>query len=303
MEERLNVVIIGAGPGGAASAIYLRRAGYDPLLIHDGEPGGLLREANLVENYPGFPDGIVGSELAALIGDQLKRLEVRMKRTTVQKVSLIDGSFYTQTADATYISDTLIIASGTVPGKTAIPGAEAIEGTSLFYEVSSLSQEIVWGKRVTILGGGDAAFDYAINLSDKGASVTILTRSRPTCLQLLADRARERGVQVIVGCEVTNLAETPTGVSVASDGDEGHRETVSDIVVVAFGREPRNDFIEGGLLGCIVMDRPPETGVSGLFMVGDVVRGKNRQAAIAVGDGVHAAMMVERLLDHRGEHG
>jgi len=300
MEERVSAVVIGAGPGGAASAIYLKRAGYDPLLIHDGEPGGLLREANLVENYPGFPGGIVGSELAALIGKQLERLEVRMKRTTVNLVSLVDGSFHTETPDVTYISDKLIVASGTVPRKAVITGADAVEGTNLFYGVSSLSQDIVWGKRVTILGGGDAAFDYAVNLSDKGASVTILSRSSPTCLQLLADRARERGVQVLVGREVTGLAETHDGVAVTSEGDAGHLETASDIVVVAFGREPRLDFMEGGLLGCITMDHPPETGVSGLFMVGDVVRGKNRQAAIAAGDGVLAAMMVEQSLNYRG---
>jgi thioredoxin reductase (NADPH) len=132
MEERLSVVVIGAGPAGAASAIYLKRAGYDPLLIHDGEPGGLLREANLVENYPGFPDGIVGSALAALIERQLKRLEVRMKRATARTVSLVDGSFHTETTDMTYISDNLIVASGTVPKKATIPGADAIEGSRLF---------------------------------------------------------------------------------------------------------------------------------------------------------------------------
>jgi thioredoxin reductase len=130
--------------------------------------------------------------------------------------------------------------------------------------------------------------------------VTIISRTSPTCLQLLAQRARERGVQVLVGRKVTSIAETPDGVAVASEGDEGDRETASDIVVVAFGREPRLDFMDKGLLECMITDNPPETGVSGLYTVGDVVRGKNRQAAIAVGDGVLAAMMVERSLDHRG---
>jgi thioredoxin reductase (NADPH) len=300
MEERVNAVVIGAGPAGAASAIFLKRAGFDPLLIHEGEPGGLLREANLVENYPGFPNGIVGSELASLIAEQLQRLEVRMKRTTARRVSVIGQSFQTETDAGTYVSDSLIIATGTSPRKAAIPGTEDVEGSSLFYGVSSLSQEMVWGKRVSILGGGDAAFDYAINLTDKGASVTILSRSNPTCLQLLADRARERGVKIMTSREVTGFTDTPNGVAIAWEGDEGHDETVADTVIVAFGRESRLEFIDDELMSRMTIDDPPGTGVPGLFLIGDVARGRNRQTAIAVGDGVLAAMMVERSLNYRG---
>jgi len=303
MEERVNVVVIGAGPAGAAAAIYLKRAGFDPLLIEEGEPGGLLREANLIENYPGFPNGIVGSELALLIAKQLKHLEVRMKRATVKRVSIFEQSFETETDTDTYISDNLIIASGTRPRKTEIPGTEAVEGSSLFYGVSSLSQEMVWGKRVSILGGGDAAFDYAVNLSDKGGSVKVISRSAPTCLQLLLSRARERGVEVLIGREVVGFADTPDGVAIALESGEGHGEFVADIVIVAFGREPQLEFMDDGLMNMMKTDNPPETGVLGLFLIGDVARGRNRQAAIAAGDGVLSAMMVERLLDYRGGHG
>jgi len=300
MEERVNAVVIGAGPAGAASAIFLKRAGFDPLLIHEGEPGGLLREANLVENYPGFPNGVVGSELASLIAEQLQRMEVRMKRTTAKRVSAIGHSFETETDACTYVSDKLIIATGTTPRKATIPGIEDVEGNSLFYGISSLSQETVWGKRVSILGGGDAAFDYAINMADKGASVTILSRSDPTCLQLLVDRARERGVNIMTGREVTGFTDTPDGVAIACEGSDGHDEMVADIVVVAFGREPRLEFVDDELMSRMIIDDPPNTGVSGLFLIGDVARGRNRQAAIAVGDGVLAAMKVERALNYRG---
>lgn len=302
MDERVRVVIVGAGPAGAAAAIFLKRAGFEPLLLEESEPGGLLREANLVENYPGFPDGVVGRELASLIAEQLRRLEVRVVRTTATKVNAAGQSFRTRTSDGDCISDAVVIATGTEPRKTDLPGADAIEGKSLFYGVSSLSSDEVDGKRISILGGGDAAFDYAINLSDKGGSVTILSRSEPTCLQLLTERVRERKIDVLTGCEARSVRETPEGAAITCEGDNCPEEIACDLVLVAHGRKPRLDILDPGLRRRAVTDNPPETGVSGLFLAGDVVRGKNRQAAIAAGDGVLSAMLIERYLKDRGGH-
>ncbi len=301
MDETVRVVIVGAGPAGAAAAMYLKRAGLEPLLLERAEPGGLLHEANLVENYPGFPEGVVGKDLASMIAKQLSRLDVRLTRATAERVSAVGKIFETRADDGIYTSEVVIIATGTGPVKANVAGIETVEGTRLFYGISSLPRDIVQGKRVTVLGGGDAAFDYAINLSDKGGSVTILSRSVPTCLSLLAERACERRIEVNVGCTATAFAAKSDGVSLVCETGEGSREVVSDIVVVAHGREPQLDILDPALREKIVMESLPRTGIPGLFLAGDVVRGKNRQAVIAAGDGVLSAMMVDRYFKNGGD--
>ena len=192
---------------------------------------------------------------------------------------------------------------GTEPRKTGIPGADAVSGDLLVYGVSTLSTERIDGKRLAVLGGGDAAFDYALNLSDRGGSVTILSRSEPTCLELLAERARERNIEIVTGCDVVGIAEAPAGIVITCNSREGQNEIVCDVVVVAHGRRPRLGILDRDLRNRINAAHPPETGVPGLYLVGDVARGINRQAAIAAGDGVLAAMMIERFFRNANGRG
>ncbi|UCE91168.1 MAG: NAD(P)/FAD-dependent oxidoreductase [Methanobacteriota archaeon] len=304
MVGRVKVVVVGAGPAGAASAIFLKRAGFEPLVVEERLPGGLLHEADLVENYPGFPEGIAGRDLASLIDAQLNRLEVRVLNDRAVRVTAIGESFRTDTeGGASYASDALVLATGTTPTRAELQGASAIEGRRLFYGVSEIDAELVQGGRAVVLGGGDAAFDYAINLSDQAGSVRIVSRSAPCCLPLLMDRAQDRGVKVETGRVVTKFDMAGDDVIVVCETEDGKDEMAlsCDFVVIAYGREPRLEVIDPELGRQISTERPPETGVPGLFAAGDVVRGTNRQASIAVGDGVLAAMLAQRFLSDRGE--
>ena len=296
MDERVNVTIIGAGPAGAAAAIYLKRANLEPLLLEPDKPGGQLHEANLIENYLGFPDGISGRELSLLIAGQLRRLEVRMIEARAKKVSLSGNEFEIVTDEETIISNAVVVATGTEPKKADLPGLDTLGDDLVVYGVSSLPAEGIKGKHFVVLGGGDAAFDYALNLHDKGGSVTILSRSEPTCLELLAERTRERNIDVLVGCDILGLAEETAGAVITLEGGACPKETTCDAIVVAYGRQPRLGILDNDLRERIDTDHPPETNVPGLYLVGDVARGINRQAAIAAGDGVLAAMMIERFL-------
>jgi thioredoxin reductase (NADPH) len=302
MHERVSVAIIGAGPAGIAAAIFLKRAGLEPLLLEEREPGGLLREANFVENYPGFPGGIVGRDLADLMVQQMQELGVRLESGSAKRVSLKGRSFVVETGERTYESDAVIVATGTSPKRIDVEGAMGLEGRRLFYRLSSLGADAVKGRRSTVLGGGDAAFDYAINLSERGSSsIRIVARSTGSCLPLLQERARARGIEIIEGCAVIRMMGSNVGVRIECVCGDDEKVLESDLVVVAHGREPRLESLAPELRDSIrdPAERPPLTEVEGLFFAGDVVRGIHRQAAVAAGDGVLAAMHVEKLLKKR----
>lgn len=302
MREEVSVVVVGAGPAGCAAAIFLKRAGFEPVLLEESTPGGLLREANLVENYPGFPEGITGRDLADLIREQLARLEIRPRSAHVKAISTDGPVFVVQTDDSEYESKAVIMATGTVPRKLDIPGARELEGRRLFYGLALLDLESLAGKRIVILGGGDAAFDYALNLRAHGNSLVVVTRSTPTCLPLLRERAEERGIEVLGGCVPQSIEESGGEVKVMCPGD---RDLACDLVVVAHGREPRLEALSAELAELVraSADIHPETAVEGFYVAGDVIRGKYRQTAIAAGDGVLAAMKLIQLLEERGVRG
>ncbi|HWR27174.1 MAG TPA: NAD(P)/FAD-dependent oxidoreductase, partial [Candidatus Thermoplasmatota archaeon] len=186
MDQCNEVTVIGAGPAGIAAAIYLKRAGLHPILLEAHEPGGLLRYAYLVENYPGFPRGISGKKLAESIVEQLHNLGLSIRKSAVKHVHHNNGVFLIETDQGRLLSPAIIIATGTCPKKVNMMGSASIEGTRLFYDPSSIHLEEDKGKkRIIVIGGGDIAFDYTLTLLHGGHEVTIISRSEPTCLPLL----------------------------------------------------------------------------------------------------------------------
>ena len=300
MREDVKVVIVGAGPAGSAAAMFLKRAGLEPVLLEEGPVGGLLREANLVENYPGFPDGIRGDELADLIGRQLARLNVRIERRVAVSIEGdADEGFVVLADGAEYGPRALIVASGTSPRKLRGEWADELEDRKLFYGLSRIDMDTLQDRRVAILGGGDAAFDYALNLRGRGAVPFVVMRSAPTCLPLLLERAAARGIEAYEDCLLERIDETPQGLEVVCSGRKAFK---CGLAVVAHGREPRLEALSPELMQSVrgSSGRYPETTTEGLFVVGDVVRGKCRQTAIAAGDGVNAAMKAIEFLRGRG---
>jgi thioredoxin reductase (NADPH) len=184
----LEVAIIGAGPAGAAAAVQLRRQGIAFRIWERDEVGGLLRNAHLVENYPGFPRGISGPDLARLIGKQLDRLAVRVEFQEVLKLDYVRGLFSIRTRAGGASSRICIVATGTKPLR--LP--ETLVGRDVrdrvFYEIAPLAG--VSGKKIAVVGAGDAAFDYALSLARRN-EVVILNRGRETkCLPLLEARVK-----------------------------------------------------------------------------------------------------------------
>lgn len=304
MAEVKNAVIVGAGPAGMAAAIYLQRAGLAPLVLEKDTPGGLLRNANLVENYPGFTRGIRGEELAARFVEQMESLGIDVKKDSAKKVKLTGDIFKTETESAELASRAVIIASGTRPRVPRIPGVEGLQGKKVFSDIVSMHIPENKGNHYLVLGGGDAAFDYALNLCGRGHRATIVSRSRPQCLPLLRERAAANGIAVREGILVEQVEETVKGVVMRCRAGPRRLRLYGDAVVVAYGRTPELGMLDRALLRRVKnIESPPATEVPGLYLAGDVARGKNRQTGIAVGDGIMAAMLLEQFVASRRRKG
>jgi thioredoxin reductase (NADPH) len=287
------VSIIGAGPAGIAAAIQLKRSGMVPFVVEKERVGGLLKNAHWVENYPGFPGGIAGLHLVSLLERQLVGHGLEVLFEEVINVELDGDAFCVETTKRRWMSLIVIVASGTKPRKisdVAIPsGAEE----RIFYEMYPLRDVV--GKTIAIVGAGDAAFDYALNFG-RNNDIVILSRSEKSrCLPLLRERAgRSPRITVLDETIVRQIAVGREGLHIECVSREKQTCHRVDFLVFAIGREPQLDFLSE-----TVRKRQRELEESGLlYHIGDVHNGPFRQTAIAVGDGIKAAM---RIIQKQGE--
>lgn len=298
MAER--VTIVGAGPSGLAAAIYLHRAGMSPLLLERGTPGGLVRSANLVENYPGFPGGVTGVDLAARFERHLTEVGCPLKKADARHVSVQLDGFKTKTDVGDFNSHCVIIATGTRPKRANLPGGANLVGVKIFDEITDVPQAPGRTRQTLILGGGDAAFDYALNLEARGNEVVIVSRSAPRCLPLLRERAERKGVEVHTGAKSISVIEQKDGLLLSCISGGRRIELRGDWMLRALGRIPNIEVLEPGLRRRIgALSGIPETAVPGLYLAGDVARASHRQTGIAVGDGIQAAMLAKEYLEDK----
>lgn len=287
-----NVMIIGGGPAGIAAAIQLKRSGLNPIIFEKNKIGGLLSNANLIENYPGFPNGITGPQLVSLFNRQVTSFQIDCHIQEVMKVDFSRGRFLTKTSDRVWKSRCVIIASGTHPKEIKNIKFSGEVKDRILNEVMTLRH--IRNKHIVIIGGGDAAFDYALNLARKNR-VTILNRNKNhACLPLLYQRAvRIKSISYHPNSNVQRVSEA---------GDNQFRieclifgrtiDIVSDLVILAIGREPEDRFIGETVRHNMKMLR--KEGL--LHFVGDVNGRIYRQTSIAIGEGMEAAMKIDRKI-------
>jgi thioredoxin reductase len=280
-----DVVIIGAGPAGATAAIQFKRYGVPFVLLEKDRVGGLLWNANLVENYPGFPAGVSGPKLVHLIERQLERLGVEVTADFVLELSHAKPGIRLRTGQTEYRPRFVIVASGTVPLPSPIPVPGAVQ-SKVFHDICVLQG--VSNKKIVIVGAGDAAFDYALNLTKNRNSVTILNRGREVkCLGLLWKRAlAEPRIEYLPETSVrkVELDETDGRLRVRT---EANGSIPADFLLFATGRVPQVGFLPDEVLN---------NNLEGIYFAGDVKNGLYRQAAIAAGDGLRAAMEIYHKL-------
>jgi thioredoxin reductase (NADPH) len=284
-----EVAIIGAGPAGIACSIQLSRYGIAPLLFERDMPGGLLKNANLVENYPGFPGGIKGIKLIEKMTRQLELAKVQIIHENVSLMSYSEDFFRIKTDQNTYISQKLVAASGTVPTRWIefeIP--ESIQ-QKVFYEVYPLKD--LRDKVIAIIGAGDAAFDFAIQLASYNKVIIINRTEKIKCLPLLLKRAKENPrISYLDNYQIKEIKPELTShcLQLFFQTGKGMESLLADYVIFATGRRPELSFADPFIHKHL--DELKQEGK--LFLIGDVKNDLCRQASIAAGDGIRAAMEI-----------
>jgi thioredoxin reductase len=286
-----EVVIVGAGPAGIAAAIQLQRYGVSFVLLEKERVGGLLWNANLVENYPGFSSGIAGPDLVGLFEKHLERAGVEAVLEEVVDVDLENEGLIVRTGSSSYEPRAVLVASGTKPRPFPMKIPATVR-SRIFATVDSI--RTARRKHVVVVGAGDAALDYALNLL-RHNSVTLLNRGGEIQgLPLLWKRARAAtGLRYLDQTSVTSVGGSEGNGSVTLQCESrGTKSAISaDYVILAFGREPQASFLSRR-----VVDGERNLLKGGqLHYIGDVRNGLLRQTAIAVGDGVRAAMQVSGI--------
>ena len=300
IEKTYDTIIVGAGPAGITAAAALKRAGFEIILFEKSRPGGLLLHAGCVENFPGVRGSMDGETLAGRFLSKLEALGIEPVMEEVQRWEKEGGLFSVTTAKAACRSATLILATGTKPlapdFSVSREGGGPARVTADFLDVRSRQPS-----SVIIIGGGDAAFDYALSLAARGWAVTIAYRApEPRALGLLVDRAgRSRSISQIgsflpVKIECGRDEAVLHGMEPAG----GEEKTLkAGCILTAIGRIPMDD-----LAGEIDMPENLSGGIDsvpGLYMAGDMRRSRSRQTVIAAGDGMASAMAAASYLRAR----
>ncbi len=282
-----KVIIIGAGPSGIAAAIQLKRHNIEPILLEQSEIGGLLRNANLVENYPGFPNGITGPDLIALFKRQLQNTGIQVSQETVVEISYAQNLFVTQTNQREIVTNYAVIAIGTIPKTISdLPIADGIKDR-IHYEVYPILGET--GKKIAIIGAGDAAFDYALNLVQNNRVLILNRGSNTRCLPLLFERAQNtNNIEYITNIKIRNITNTDDQLALTCNHNNEIITIECNYLLIAAGRDPNFGIIGNSLkvkTDELIRNRK-------LYLIGDVVNDRFRQTAICVGNGVRAAMEI-----------
>lgn len=293
MIKKPEIAILGAGPAGLTAALQLRRQGYNPLLLEKEQTGGLLLNANLVENYPGFPGGISGPELMEKFLQQAAWTGVVITPGDVCLVKYTRDKFQIETCRETYSADIVLTATGTEPKPFHDPHLSPGVEKSVYAEVFPLLKES--GKRMGIIGAGDAALDYALNLAKKN-EVVILNRGRQIKgLPLLWSRVQaEDKIRYYADHQVIDVKRLEDErLEICTLADQEMKNFSVDYLLTAIGRQPALSYFDED------MENQAKSLVEKgkLYFIGDVKNDRYRQTAIAVGDGLLAAMDIgTRLL-------
>jgi thioredoxin reductase (NADPH) len=303
-----KVVIIGSGPAGLTAAIYAARAGLEPLMVEGMERGGQLMITTDVENYPGFPDGIMGPDLMEQIRKQAERFGTRIISSNVTDVDLSERPFTVRVGSDEYRAEAVIISTGASARWLGVPGEEKLRGFGVS-ACATCDGFFFRDKELVVVGGGDSAMEEALFLTKFASKVTVVHRRDSfRASTIMAERVLNHPkIDVVWNSVVDEVVGdgVVTGVVLRDVETDATTPFSTDGVFVAIGHTPNTEVFSGQLeldgAGYILTEPgTTRTSIPGVYAAGDVADKVYRQAVTAAGMGCQAALDAERFLDHMG---
>jgi len=303
--EVRNVIVIGSGPAGYTAALYAARAELRPLVFEGSvTAGGALMQTTDVENFPGFPDGIMGPELMDSMRKQAERFGAELVPDDVVAVDLTADPKVVRTDSETYLARAVIIASGSRYKELGVPGEKELGGHGVSW-CATCDGFFFRGHDIAVIGGGDSALEEAMFLTRFGKSVTVVHRRNTLrASKIMQERAfANPKIEFLWDSEVAEVLGDGkvSGLRIKSTKDGTESVLPVTGVFVAIGHDPRSELFSGQLAtdpdGYLLVDQPStRTEIEGVFACGDVVDRTYRQAVTAAGSGCEASLDAERWL-------
>jgi thioredoxin reductase (NADPH) len=306
-----SVAIIGSGPAGWTAAVYAARANLSPILFEGLETGGQLMTTTDVENFPGFPKGVMGPELMQLMKEQAVRFATEIVSERVDTLKQIEGGFQLEANGKTYHARTVILSTGATARRLGLESEKALYGRGVS-ACATCDGFFFKGKNVMIVGGGDSAMEEANFLTRFATSVTIVHRRDAfRASKIMQDRTLNNPkISVLWNSEITEIKGVDVGKVVGvvlRDTKTGEiKEQAIDGVFAAIGHDPNvelvKDLVDLDEKGYVkTLAGTSKTKIEGLFACGDVQDSRYRQAITAAGSGCMAALDAEKFLQDHNE--
>jgi len=302
--EHVKVLVIGSGPAGLSAALYAARAETQPVVLAGMELGGQAATTDVIENYPGFPDGVGGTALGEMFQKQAERFGARVEYDTATSVDLSKRPFSVRTYSKEYLADTLVIATGASPNHLNIAGEKELTGKGVSY-CATCDGWFFKEKKVVVVGGGDSALEEALFLTRFASSVTIIhRRDELRAGAIFQRRAKENPkISFVWKSVVTKINGDGSVKSVQlKNVDTGAESTLeTDGIFIFIGHKPNTQMFAGQLdmdpLGYIKTDLTLTTNVPGVFVAGEVMDSHYRQVVTSAGMGAAAAIQAVKFLE------
>jgi len=303
VNKEYEVVIIGGGPAGLTAGLYTSRAKLNSLLIEKGVVGGQIVDAEQVENYPGFPEGISGLELGQLIHRQATKYGLKTIIAEVTGVEPQQKQIVVKTTEGNFIAKAVIIASGSERRKLGIPGEEEFTGKGVSY-CATCDAAFFKGLPVAVVGGGNAAITEALHLTRFASRVTVIhRRNQLRANGIMREKALSEPKIEFLWDTVAEEIEGENSVTrlklrQVKTGEKSTLDTAG--VFISVGLKPSTDYLRGVVSldngGYVITNDKMETEIPGIFAAGDIRRNSARQAITGAGDGATAAFYAEKFI-------
>jgi len=307
--QKIKLAIIGSGPAGLTAGIYAARAGAEPVIFSGTNPGGQLMQTTMVENYPGFADGVMGPELMQNMLKQAENVGTKIVYETIDKVDFTNQPFKLFAGEKGYEAESVIIATGAVPRKLGLDNEQKLTGRGVSY-CATCDGAFFKDKVVAVIGGGNVAFEDALYLTHHAKKVYLVHRREEfRAEKVMIEKLKSKtNVEFLLNYEVEEIVGDQKVTGLKLKPAEGNLkvhpvEKELDGVFIAIGYIPRTEVFKGQVeldeQGYVKKGENSSTNIEGVFVAGDAEDFHYRQAVTAAGDGCRAALDILAWLDRK----